>query len=60
MQINRNNVNRSNIIKLLDEMKAKNGEQIIIVETPEGTASLKLKDALIYEGCNGEIVFDSE
>lgn len=51
---------RNKTIKILDELKKKNPEQEIIVETPTGTVSLKISDALIYEGVNGEIVIDSE
>lgn len=53
-------VNANDIIRMLEKLKRINGNQIVIVETPKGTASLKLKDALIYEGCVGEIVLDSE
>lgn len=53
-------VNANDIIRMLDKLKRINGDQIVIVETPKGTAALKLKDALIYEGCVGEIVLDSE
>lgn len=48
------------IVRALDRLKEENGNQTIIVETPNGSLSLKLKDALIYEGCCGEIVIDSE
>lgn len=55
-----NKANPSLVIEMLDRMKEENGEQVIIIETPNGTASLKLRDAMIYEGCGGEIVLDSE
>lgn len=48
------------IVSLLNKLKEQNGNQWVIIETPTGTASLQLKDALIYEGCWGEIVLDSE
>lgn len=51
---------RNKTIKLLDELKKKNPSQKIVVETTNGTVSLKISDALIYEGMNGEIVIDSE
>lgn len=47
-------------IKILDELKKNNPEQEICVETPSGSVSLQIKDALIYEGMCGEIVIDSE
>lgn len=53
-------VGPQDVIKILDKLKSLNGEQIVIVETPDGTVSLCLKDALIYEGHQGEIVIDSE
>lgn len=48
------------VINLLEKLKKQNGNQKIILETPDGTVSVCLKDALIYEGCRGEIVLDSE
>lgn len=48
------------IINLFDKLKEQNGNQWVIIETPTGSASLQLKDALVYEGCGGEIVLDSE
>lgn len=48
------------VIKLLDELRNQNGEQEIIMETPQGTVSLKLKDALIYDDPAGRLVLDSE
>ena len=53
-------MDRDKIIRKLDKLKAEHPEQVIIVETPEGSASLKIGDALIYEGISGEIVIDSE
>lgn len=49
-----------NVIKYLDKFKKENPDQVIIVETPNGTVELKIGDALIYEGMRGEIVIDSE
>lgn len=54
------NVKIDNVIKYLDEIKKENPNQIIIVETPNGTVELKIGDALIYEGMRGELVIDSE
>lgn len=51
---------KDKIINLLDELKEINEYQVIIVETPDGTVDTNLGRALIYEGCNGEIVIDSE
>lgn len=53
-------VNAWKIVSLLNKLKEQNGNQWVIIETPTGSASLQLKDALIYEGCCGEIVLDSE
>jgi len=51
---------KNKTIKVLDELKKKEPEQEIIVETSSGTVCLKIGDALIYEGMKGEIVIDSE
>lgn len=51
---------KDKVIKQLDKLKAECPNQEIVVETPNGTVSLKIGDALIYEGGNGEIVIDSE
>lgn len=48
------------VVKILDNLKKENSKQIVIVETPGKSVSLKLGDALIYEGQGGEIVLDSE
>lgn len=53
-------VNAWKIVSLLNKLKELNGDQWVIIETPTGSASLQLKDALVYEGCWGEIVLDSE
>lgn len=54
------NTNRDTVIDCLDELKERHPNQEIIVETPKGTVSFKIGDALIYEGNGGEIVIDSE
>lgn len=48
------------VVVVLDRLKKENGEQIIIVETPQGTVSLKIKDAIIYKDGHDAIVIDSE
>ena len=50
----------SQTISCLDKLKKANPNQEIIVETPKGTVSLKIGDALIYEDNCGKIVIDSE
>lgn len=51
---------KDKVIKQLDKLKIEYPDQEIIVETPKGTVSLRIGDALIYEGMGGEIVIDSE
>lgn len=53
-------MNRDKIIKKLDKLKEDHPDQVIIVETPNGSVDLKIGDALIYEGVGGEIIIDSE
>lgn len=48
------------VITLLDKLRKENGDQVIIVETPQGSVSLKIKDALIYRDAYGDIVIDAE
>ena len=48
------------IIRQLDELKDELLDQIIIVETPNGSVELPIGDALIYMSDGGEIVIDSE
>lgn len=48
------------VVKLLDQLREQNGECEVIIETPEKTVSVKLKDALIYEGHCGELVLDAK
>lgn len=60
MELFKKKIDKRDVIRLLDKLKEQNGEQVIIVETPNGTVDIKLKDALIYEGLRGEIVLDSE
>ena len=48
------------IIDILNELKNRNPEQSIVVESPDGVVNMKIGDAMIYEGMSGEIVIDSE
>lgn len=54
------NMDKDKIIKKLDRLKEDNPNQVISIETPNGCAECKIGDTNIYEGCNGEIVIDSE
>lgn len=60
LQEKQNKINTSDIVTALENLKNINKRQIVIIETPEKSVSLKLGDALIYEGQGGEIVLDSE
>lgn len=51
---------KDKVIKQLDKLKVEYPNQEVIVETPKGTVSFRIGDALIYEGGYGEIVIDSE
>lgn len=51
---------RSQVISLLDIMKRDTPDQVIVMETPNGTVSLKIGDALVYEDPHGCIVIDTE
>ena len=53
-------MNRNKIIHQLEKLQVDHPDQEFIMETPEGTVSLRIGNAIIYEGMNGEIVFDSE
>lgn len=53
-------MNVEKIIRKLDKLKKEHPNQAIIVETPRGCVKFKIGDALIYEGCHGEIIIDSE
>ena len=48
------------VISQLDKIRENNPDVEIIVETPDGTATCKIGEAVIYEGCRGELVFDAE
>lgn len=48
------------IINKLTELKKEYPDTEIILETTNGTASCKIKDANIYEGMIGKLVIDAE
>lgn len=52
--------NRSKLIAILDALKRDTPEQVLVMETPKGTVSLKIGDALVYEDPHGWVVIDSE
>ena len=48
-------------VKILNQIKDQNPEQVIIIEIPGPGIRMKLKEFHnIYEGCCGEIVLDAE
>lgn len=49
-----------NAIHALDALKKAYPETKIAVETPSGCLELKIGEALIFEGCDGELAVDSE
>lgn len=48
------------VIKQLDKLKEEHPNTEVILETPKKTLTVKIKDVLIYEGLNGELVLDVE
>lgn len=48
------------VIEALDNLKKRNPSQEIVVEIPGTVVTLKIGEAIIYEGMGGEIVIDSE
>lgn len=52
--------NEECIIDILNVIKNRYPEQTIVVESPDGVVEMKMGDAMIYEGMNGETVIDSE
>ena len=48
------------VIKALDKLKKEYPDQEMYMETPKGTVSCKLGDALIFYACDGSIAIDSE
>lgn len=60
-RIVKNNLDHGvSIFEVLNTFKDQYPEQVILAETPYGAVDMKIGDALIYEGMNGEIVIDSE
>lgn len=55
-----NNNCAENFVWLLDRIKHDYPDQVLIVETPHGTVTLKIGDALIYNDPHGRVVIDSE
>ena len=55
-----NATGKQKILNQLDELKKNHPDQVILVETPNGTVSLKIGEAQIFEGMRGEIVIDNE
>lgn len=47
-------------MKKMEELKRLDPDQVILIETPEGSVQCKLGDALIYDDPRGWIVIDSE
>ena len=60
LEIDEKNISVDDVINVLDRLKSTHPEQVIIMETPNGSADLKIGDSLIYKGMGGEIVIDSE
>lgn len=48
------------VVLMLDNFKVKYPDAEMIIETPKGSLTCKLKDALIYTDCESRIVIDSE
>lgn len=49
-----------NLVRLLDRIKHDYPDQVLVVEAPRCTMSMKLGDALIYDDPHGWVVIDSE
>ena len=56
----RQKTRQSKVMEQFDKLKKEHPEQVIIVETPNGSVKLKVGDALIYDAPGGEIVIDAE
>ena len=48
------------VIKQLDKLEKESPDTEIILEIPGKTLTVKIKNVLIYEGLNGELVLDAE
>lgn len=58
---NRGKVDSLSILfQKLDILKARKPDTMIIIESPNGSASVRIGDALIYAGMNNEVVIDAE
>lgn len=58
---NRGKVDSLSILfQKLDILKARKPDTMIIIESPNGSASVRIGDALIYAGINNEVVIDTE
>ena len=58
---NRGKVDSLSILfQKLDILKARKPDTMIIIESPNGSASVRIGDALIYAGINNEVVIDAE
>ena len=54
-------INIDRVIHILDRFKENYPDQKIIVEAPNGSSfEVKICEAMIYEGNNGELVIDTE
>lgn len=48
------------VMKYLEKLKSEAPEQLIVIETPDGTVSCRIGDANMYIGMDDSIVFDTE
>lgn len=55
-----NNNCAENLVKLLDRIKHDYPDQVLVVETPRGTVTVRIGDVLIYDDPLGQVVIDSE
>lgn len=53
-------VDKEKVINQLIALKKNHPDQVVLIETPNGTVSLKIGEAQIFEGMRGEIVVDNE
>lgn len=60
IEVDQENISVDDVLNVLDRLKSTHPEQVIVVETPNGSVEVRIGDTLIYEGLNGEIVIDSE
>ena len=50
----------SDVINMLDVLKAKYPHVEVTLETPDGTVSCEIGDALIYQNTRGNLIIDAE